>query len=159
MNIQDETIKALTESVDWGYFDKFRPILDKYMLDEGEGETKASQTVTAINKLIYKWYNDGDVFDNTHYLEGWANDLSDYTNWLYENVEGAKAVLDLIEDCKTDDDYERLLKDLADEFLIEDILKEFAMEAKVGSIYECDGPFEFSEYQEEDEDDYEDEEE
>lgn len=158
MDIVDSTIQHLTESVDWGYFDKFKTILDQYMPDEGEGENKASQTVTAINKLIYKWYNDGDVFDNTHYLEGWANDLSSYANWLYNNVEGANSILNLIEECKTDDDYERLLKDLADEFLVEDILKEFAQEAKIGSIYECNGPFEFSEYEEEEEDWYEDEE-
>ena len=73
-------------SVDWSYFDKFDGIIDKYLPTKGEGETKATQIVTAINKLIYKWYNDGDVFDNTYHLEGWANDLSDYANWLYENT-------------------------------------------------------------------------
>lgn len=55
-------------SVDWGYFDKFEWADEKYLPCRGEGETKATQIVTAINKLVYKWYNDGDVFDNTHYL-------------------------------------------------------------------------------------------
>ena len=76
----------MQEGVEWDYFDKFQKIIDKYMSSNGEGETKASQVVTAINKLIYKWYNDGDVFDNTHHLKGWWNDLSSYANWLYKNV-------------------------------------------------------------------------
>lgn len=67
-------------AVNWNYFDKFEAITVKYMPDYGEGETIASQAVTAVNKLIYKWYNDGDVFDNTKYLEGWWNDLSSYAN-------------------------------------------------------------------------------
>lgn len=162
MNKQDKltesTISALqgklTESVSWDYFDKFNDINNKYLPDRGEGDNKATQTVTAINKLIYKWYNDGDVFDNTHYLEGWANDLSSYANWLHKNVEGADSILSKIEDCTSDGNYELLLKDLADEFLIEDILKEFAQEPKVDSIYECDGPYEFSEHWE-DEEEYE----
>ena len=70
----------LTEGVDWNYYDKIEALIDKYMSDRGEGENKASQTVTAINKLVYKWYNDGDVYDNTHYLDGWANDISSYAN-------------------------------------------------------------------------------
>lgn len=56
----------ITESVDWDYYNKFEEITDKYMSNQGEGDTLASQIVTAINKLVYKWYNDGDVFDNVH---------------------------------------------------------------------------------------------
>ena len=70
----------LVESVNWGSFNKFEDIIHKYMPAMGEGETLASQAVTAINKLIYKWYNDGDVYDNRYSLQGWANDLSSYAN-------------------------------------------------------------------------------
>ena len=73
-------------AVDWGYYDKFDGLMDKYLPMHGEGETKATQIVTAVNKLVYKWYNDGDVFDNTLHLEGWANDLSDYANWLADHA-------------------------------------------------------------------------
>ena len=95
----DESIESknsLKESVDWDYFDKFEPIINKYMPDRGEGETMASQIVTAVNKLVYKWYNDGDVYDNTYILEGWANDLSDYANWLYKYVPKTQYTLELI---------------------------------------------------------------
>ena len=107
-------MKIIKESVSWNYFDKYDKLIDKYMPIRGEGETLASQCVTAINKLIYKWYNDGDVFDNTQGLEGWANDLSDYANWLYRYIPYAEGVLMTISNCSNNSDYEDLLKDLAD---------------------------------------------
>ena len=59
----------------WSEFERFEPVIDRFMPLSGEGETVASQVCTAVNKLVYKWYNDGDVFDNSYELEGWCNDL------------------------------------------------------------------------------------
>ena len=70
-------------AVDWSKYRQFGDITHKYLPSRGEGDSKASQLVTAVNKLIYKWYNDGDVFDTTGNLKGWANDLSSYANWIY----------------------------------------------------------------------------
>ena len=139
-------------ATDWGYFDKFETLIDKYMPSRGEGETVASQIVTAVNKLIYKWYNDGDVFDNTHHLEGWANDLSSYANWLYENTKDAWKILNKINDCLTGSEYEDLLQELADKLLNEEYLAEQSKVAKVGTIYDCDGKFKYEEW--DDEEDY-----
>ena len=142
-------------SVQWDYYDKFETLIDKYMPSRGEGETKASQIVTAVNKLVYKWYNDGDVFDNTGHLEGWTNDLSSYANWLDKCTDlKASGILAKIKDCHNDSDYENLLKELADTMLDEEYLVEQNKLKKVGTIYECDGKFKFVEFAEEDEDDY-----
>ena len=154
----DESIESknsLKESVDWDYFDKFEPIIDKYMPDRGEGETMASQIVTAVNKLVYKWYNDGDVYDNTYILEGWVNDLSDYANWLYKYVPKTQYTLELITKAYNDSSYEEILQLLADLILDENFLAEYSNKPLEGSIYNCDGPFEFRENFEDDyEDDY-----
>ena len=136
-------------SVDWGYYDKFETVMEKYLPERGEGETKATQIVTAVNKLIYKWYNDGDVFDNTFFLEGWANDLSDYANWLYENTE-TENILDKISSCIGGKEYEELLKELADKLLDEEYLLIQNKIDKVGTIYNCDGKFKYEEETEED---------
>lgn len=141
-------------AVDWNYYDKFEKLIDKYMPMSGEGETKASQIVTAVNKLIYKYYNDGDVFDNTHHLEGWANDLSSYANWLYENTKNAWKILNKITTCYTNEDYEDLLKELAEELLNEAYLAEQNKEEKVGTIYDCDGKFKYEEPEDDEEDWY-----
>ena len=132
------------------YFEKFEDINDKYLPDYGEGNTFASQAVTAVNKLIYKWFNDGDVYDNTYHLIGWANDLSSYANWLYHNIERTKYYLNEIKDVLTEEEYEEILASLADIVLDEDFLIKANEMPTVGSIYDCDGPFRYS-YDEEDE--------
>ncbi len=139
-------------AVDWGYYDKFEGVNDKYLPYKDEGATKAMQITTAVNKLIYKYYNDGDVFDNTHYLKGWANDLSSYANWLYYHTE-ARTILDKVTHCVTNEDYEDLLKELADKLLDEEYLAEQNKIKKVETIYNCVGKFKFVEHDEEDEED------
>ena len=140
--------------MDWSYFSKFEPIVDKYMPSYGEGESMASQMVTAVNKLIYKWYNDGDVFDNTHYLSGWANDLSSYANWLYKYVPKTVPILDSIKDCHNGVEYEELLVKLADTCLDDVSLTFIDCWGKVGSIYDCEGPFRFDTPDDDDDDDW-----
>lgn len=125
----------------WSEFDKFGGVNKKYLPECGEGETMATQICTAVNKLVYKWYNDGDVYDNTHYLEGWANDLSSYANWLRKYA-GA-GLLDQIEDCVNEREYEELLYTLCIQYLNPEYLDMMAKKEKVGTIYECDGPFTF----------------
>lgn len=145
----------------WDYFDKFDSISVMYLPSYGEGDTMATQAVTAVTKLVYKWYNDGDVYDNTYQLKGWANDLSSYANWLYKYVPESQSILDKISSVSTDDEYEDLiLKPLADTIFNIDYLNYLNTFAeKQGSIYDCDGPFEFRYHDEEDEEDewYEDE--
>lgn len=146
-------------SVNWSEFDKFTRVIDMYMPATGEGDTKASQLVTAVNKIIYKWYNDGDVFDNTGAMEGWANDLSSYANWLYKYIPISRSILDEIYDCFNDGEYEDLLYSLASATLDDEDVENLAEEPKEGSIYDCEGPFEYVEPEDDDEEEWEYEEE
>ena len=144
--------------VDWSYYngERFQRIMDQYLPDTGEGETMASQIVTAVTKLVYKWYNDGDVYDNTYSLSGWWNDLSTYANWLYNYMdEETGDILCGIEDCHNDSDYEDLLRKLADHLLDEEDLEKEAQFPADGSIYnEHDGPFYFEEQEEDEEEEW-----
>ena len=147
--------KKTRNGVDWGYFDRFETISDKYLPSRGEGDNEATQVVTAVSKLIYKWYNDGDVYDNTYNLDGWFNDLSSYANWLHKHVggeTGADTILEGISECYNDAEYECLLKELADTLLDEEWLAVKAGIPKSGSIYDCDGVFKFREEDDEDDD-------
>lgn len=99
-----------------------------------------TQIVTAVSKLIYKYYNDGDVYDNTHGLKGWAHDLSSYANWLSENTDAGE-ILNRIFDCSCEGDYEKILKDLADKLLSEEYLEEQHQYGITGTIYVCSGKF------------------
>lgn len=133
------------EMRNWNEFDKFESVIDKYMPMMGEGETMASQACTAVNKLVYKWYNDGDVFDNTYMLEGWCNDLSTYANWLHKHIEPARLILERIAKCYSGGEYEELLYDLCETCLDTDELEKLNKHEKVGSIYKEQGVFEFEE--------------
>lgn len=151
-------MRIITAGVDWQYFDQYADVVDKYMPEYGEGDSLTSQAVTAVNHLIYKWFNDGDVYDNRYGMDGWGNDLSSFANWLYKHRlspggNNVKKILDQIFYCHTSSGYETILKQLADEILYDDYSLEMnADEPKQGSIYDCDGPFEFVDY-EDDEDD------
>jgi hypothetical protein len=137
------------------YFDKFQPILKTYLPIEGEGETMATQIVTAVNKLIYKWFNDGDVYDNRYYMEGWLNDLSSYANWLYGNITGVSPILEKIKTCHDSDEYENILKELADYTLNEDFLGYYAKLPSVESIYDYEiGPYKFVDERGEEDEEY-----
>ena len=117
----------------------------------------ATQAVTATSKLIYKWYNDGDVFDNTHNLEGWANDLSSYANWLNKNIEGVREILKNIEDISEENEYvEKILWPLHNLIFNAEKLSGLESKPKTGSVYDCDGPYEYSEksYDDDEEDEW-----
>lgn len=146
-------------SVDWNYYDGkvFETINNKYLPIRGEGDSIATQAITAINKLIYKWYNDGDVYDNTGYMNGWFNDISSYANWLYENIVFTRPILIKIFNCTSNGSYEDLLKELADKLFDYEFIEEMNRLPKNGSIYKCDGPFQFIEYEDPDNDYEEDE--
>ena len=138
-------------SVDWGYYDKFDGINEKYLPKQWEGNTKATQIVTAINKLVYRYYNDGDVFDNTYFLDS-GEDLSDYANWLYDNTNTeVQNILDKISSCLSDGEYKDLLQELTDTLFDEEYLLTQDKFEKVGTIYECYGKFK---YEEENDNDY-----
>lgn len=144
-------------TLDWDDFDQFAPIINKYMPRMGEGETMASQAATAVNKLIYKWFNDGDVFDNVMGgLQGWANDLSSYANWLLKHcTERCEGILFDISKCRIDghSDYTDLLFRLAQAIIDPEYLQGLTEKPKTDSIYKCEGPFRFEEsWGDEDED-------
>ena len=137
-------------SKEWSDFDKFCGELeDKYLPRRGEGDTIATQITTAVSKLVYKWFNDGDVVDNTNGLDGWCNDLSSYGNWLYKYCPEARAIFDKWWFNRTslidDSDYEDMLYELCERTQDMDYLDTLNEVDAIGSIYECDGPFVFQE--------------
>lgn len=145
-------MRKIISSHDWKDFNKFSDILGKYLPASGEGETMASQIAIAVSKLVYKWFNDGDVYDNTHQLTGWANDLSTYANWLYKYADAK--FLDEIEDAESEGDYEDILYSLCENLAVPEKLVDWDNKPKVDSVYKCEGPFEFVDREDEDEDWY-----
>lgn len=151
-NLEQKETKL--EHVKWSYFNKFSIYNDILLPARGDGLTMASQAVTTCCKLVYKWYNDGDVYDNTYYLVGWANDISGPANWLYKYIPETKEILIKIKTCKTTIEYEHILKELCDYIYQDDILNSLNQKPKIGDAYSEEGPFHYQEDCEEDEYDY-----
>lgn len=133
--------RRIMADIKWSDFDKFKKD-EEYLPRQGEGQTKATQAATALNKIVYKWFNDGDVYDNTYCLNGWCNDISSEANWLYLNIEGCSDILNGISKCYTESDYTELLYKLCEHMDTLD-WNELNKQEKVGSVYETEGPFMF----------------
>lgn len=101
-----ETLREYADAV-------FKP----YFVAEWEGETMASQLVTACCKIVYRYYNDGDRYDRAN------GGLGTYSAWI------RKYCFNL----KTSDNYEEKLKYLIIR-AIENVGK-YANEPKKWSIY------------------------
>ena len=134
---------------------KQQELIEKYLPPRGDGDNQATQAVTALCKLTYKWFNDGDVYDNHYYLQGWANDISGSANWLYNNIPITQSLLMEIKYIHSEKEYEDLLDELENVVLKEELLAELEKKSKVGSAYSEHGPFSFDDsIDEEDEDEY-----
>ena len=126
----------------------------KYLPENGEGNSLASQAVTAISKLVYKWFNDGDVYDNTYTLSGWANDLSSYANWIEKHIPNTSHILRKITEITNEEEYvSEILYPLYTYIFDENFLPYFENQPKEGSIYDCDGFYRWEEERWEDDED------
>lgn len=130
-------------SVDWSEFDtpESNEINEMYLPNEGEGDTMATQAVTAVNKLISQWYNNGEVFDNRGGFGSTVNECSSYANWLANYVDGAEDILEFTCDTNFESHYEDGLKRLFDFVFNKSLLEELANKPAVSSIYDETGSF------------------
>lgn len=77
-------------------------LVDKYLPNKGDGNTIATQAITALWRLIYKWENDGDIYDNHYALHAGLNDISGSANWLYKYIPETRPILDRIKYISSD---------------------------------------------------------
>ena len=129
----------------WSEFNRWDRADDMYLPRRGQGDTMATQIVTATTKLVYKWFNDGDVYDNTRYMDGWCNDLSPYANWLWTKLPWTRETLEQVYSCFNDEQYEDILAELAEIVFDDSVLELLDKRPADGSIYKQDGPFAFQE--------------
>ena len=126
-------------------------LVNKYFHDKGDGNTMATQAITALWKLIYRWENDGDIYDNHYALHAGLNDISGSANWLYKYITETRPILERIEYISSDSQYSTLLGMLAKCILDENFLTKLDKLPKSGNAYSESGPYSI---EEEDEDNY-----
>lgn len=136
-------------------FDKFNKVLDIYMPDQGEGNSVASQIATAVAKIAYRWFNDGDTVSSSWAVQSGTDEggMSQFANWLFTNIgESRQMFRDWLEkfdnESVSDSEYEDFLYDVCQNLLDPDLLDGYSTEPKRDSIYNVskykDGKFKAS---------------
>lgn len=140
--------------------DKYYEVLTQYLPDTGEGNTMATQLVTAVDRIVYRWFNDGDTI--------WTDECQSFADWLCENIGGIDVVIDdmnqymfagfpYIKDWTFRGIYENCLKKILDIATDRDLLNDLDSRSKEGSIFDSQGSvLDVMETEFEDEDDYHD---
>lgn len=100
-------------------------IFKEYLPNKWEWETKAEQLATAVNKLIYRYYNDWDRYD-----EDYGNNVSNYANWIEKNA------FELPESVSTNSEYEANLKEILNKTM--DMIDNLKNDKKVWSVYKTE---------------------
>ena len=128
-------------------YDEYMDRLDPYFPpnpESGQGITMASQVAEAAGSILVEDHDDGYTI--------WSDDLQPFTDWLYQNIDGADAVIDKMlkmigragalddEDDEYDEEYDALLRKLFDIVTDKDLLRELNSCPAKGSVYNCQGP-------------------
>lgn len=110
----------------WSQYDQYEDILNRYLPQEGQGDTRASQAVVCVNTIVYKYYND---FDTS------SADVTRCLDWLRKYIPVTSSYIDTLEDADTKDAYSDALYALADKVLDSRSLSVLEQQPAVGDIY------------------------
>lgn len=144
--ISERSYYGVKHEVDYSYYRRFNKLNSIYFQDEGEGTTMATQLITAINKLVYEYYNNGLVYDNTS--KDWKDcdcredDLCSFANWIHKYYPGLRPILDKVKTITKNSEYEKILKELVSSVMNETFLRNENNKPKTSaSVYDIDEPF------------------
>jgi len=132
------------------------PLYNKLVPGQGDAETVEGEMLRAINRLIYRWYNDGDK-----YYEGYGTETAGPAHSFLVNARHPQreAMNQLFKEFISDDEYEKMLNDILDVILdhIESRQGKYTKNT-LGGIFNYEPEFEdeeddYDEYDYDDEDD------
>ena len=144
--------RLLKEFVGKELEDRNEPLYDKLVPGQGKAETLEGEMLRAINRIVYRYYNDGDKYN-----EGYGTETAGPAHsFLVNAVHPLRAKMDSIMDGEklSDNEYESMLKEALGLILdyIEGKEGEYTKNTQ-GEIFDYE-----SEYEDDDDyyDDYED---
>ena len=140
--------KLLKEFVGKELEDRNEPLYNKLVPGQGDAETVEGEMLRAINRIVYRFYNDGDK-----YFQGYGTETAGPAHSFLVNANHPlkSAMIKLFDEPSGDNSYERMLKDVLDMILdhIESRQGKYTKNT-LGGIFNYEPEFE------EDEDDYDD---
>ena len=147
--------KTITEFVGKELEDRNEPLYDKLVPGQGDAETVEGEMLRAINRIVYRFYNDGDK-----YFEGYGTETAGPAHSFLVNANHPlkSAMVKLFDEPSGDNSYERMLKDVLDMILdyIESRQGKYTKNT-LGGMFNYEPEFEEDEEDEDDYDYYDDE--
>jgi len=153
--------KSLNEFVGKELEDRNNPLYDKLVAGQGKSETVEGEILRAINRVAYRYYNDGDK-----YFEGYGTETAGPAHSFLVNANHPlkSAMSSIFDEPSGDSSYERMLKDALGIILdyIESKQGKYTPN-NVGDIFDYEPEFEDNEddydddpwgYNDEEDDDY-----
>ena len=141
--------KTITEFVGKELEDRNEPLYDKLVPGQGDAETVEGEMLRAINRIVYRFYNDGDK-----YFQGYGTETAGPAHSFLVNANHPlkSAMIKLFDEPSGDNSYERMLKDVLDMILdyIESRQGKYTKNT-LGGMFDYEPEFE---EEEEDDDDY-----
>lgn len=107
-----DKIKAAPDITEhYGNGDKLEVAFDVLVPSSGKAETIAGEIVRAVMRVLYRWYNDGDVFYEGYGLKTVASSV----NYLLEEIGlfTEEEIREFVENRPTEDKYEKFILDMS----------------------------------------------
>jgi hypothetical protein len=140
--------KLLNEFVGKELEDRNEPLYNELVPGQGDAETVEGEMLRAINRIIYRFYNDGDK-----YFQGYGTETAGPAHSFLVNANHPlrSAMVRIFNEPSEDDSYERMIKDALDIILDH-------IESRQGKYTKntMGGIFDFEPEFEEEDDDYDD---
>ncbi len=144
--------KTITEFVGKELEDRNEPLYDKLVPGQGDAETVEGEMLRAINRIVYRFYNDGDK-----YFEGYGTETAGPAHSFLVNANHPlkSAMIKLFDEPSGDNSYERMLKDVLDMILdyIESRQGKYSKNT-LGGMFNYEPEFEEEDEDEDDDYDY-----
>lgn len=144
----DQAVGKVNEFVGKELEDRNEPLYDKLVPGQGDAETVEGEMLRAINRIAYRFYNDGDK-----YFEYYGTETAGPAHSFLVNANHPlrSAMRKILDEPSGDASYERMIKDALDMILdyIESRRGKYTKNT-LGGIYDYEPEFE----EEEEEDDY-----
>ena len=145
--------KLLKEFVSKDLDDRNQPLYDELVAGSGKSDTMEGEMLRAINRIVYRYYNDGD-----EYTTGYGTEtVGPAHSFLVNANTGVKSAMNMIFTNGTN--YEETIEDALEHILSHIEAKQGKYTKNTaGDMFDYDAEFEDDTYEEEDYDDYYDDE-
>jgi|13_taG_2_1085334.scaffolds.fasta_scaffold08455_5 hypothetical protein len=150
----DQAVGKINEFVGKELEDRNEPLYDELVPGSGKADTIQGEMLRAINRIVYRYYNDGD-----EYHTGYGTETAGPAHSFLVNANHPLRSL-VSKLFKDGTNYEQTIKDVLDAILdhIESRQGKYTPNTE-GDMFDFEPEFEDNEYEEDDYDDYYDEEE